>query len=117
MAVEFQHKRYIRIRLANSSLYTFTTTNDAQTKIAFKDCINLHSPIISYELADNNQTLVMTVEHESDANQMAWKAAWDTEYRENSWPWNGNDSTQTVEHFKTEWLHADGTVSATANLI
>jgi hypothetical protein len=116
MAVEFKHKRYIRIRLADSSLYTFTTTNDAQTKIAFKDCINLHSPIITYTLADSNQTMVMTVEHESVDNQVAWKEVWDAEYQ-NGWPWNGNDSTQTVEHFKTEWLNADGTVSATANLL
>ena len=117
MAVSFKHERYIRIRLADSSLYTFTSVNDAKTRIALKDCINLHSPILTYALADSNQTMVMTVEHESDANQVSWKAAWDAEWGQSSWPWSGNNSTQTVEHFKTKWLHADGTVSSTANLL
>lgn len=116
MAAEYKHKRYFRIRLADSSLYTFTSTSDANTKIDFKSAWTTSSPTKSEILADSDQTFVVTYEFNSEAEQTAFKTAIDGEWGESSQPWNGNDSSQTIEHFKTEWLHQDGTISATTNL-
>lgn len=117
MSVEYRHKRYIRIRLVDNSLYTFKSTDDATTKISFKDSWNTNDPIVTYDLEDSDRTLVMTIEHHSEDKQVAWKAAIDAEWGINAWPWNGNNSEQTIEHFKTEWLHADGSVSSTKILL
>lgn len=115
MAAQYKHKRYFRIRLADSSLYTFTSTSDANTKIDFKSAWTTSSPTKTEALADSDQTFVVTYEFGTDSDQTAFKTAIDGEWGANSTPWNGDDSSQTIEHFKTEWLNADGSVSATAN--
>jgi hypothetical protein len=115
MAVEYKHKRYFRIRLmADNSLYTFANTTDANNKIAFKDAWNTNTPNKTQLLENSNQTFVVTYEFDSNDKQMEFKSAVDATWSSGG-PFNGNDSTQKVEHFKTEWLYPDGTVSATTN--
>jgi|TARA_X000000950_G_C13577265_1_gene522038 hypothetical protein len=107
MALEWRHKRYLRVRLADSSLQTFSSVDDAKTKIGFNSYLTTNSPTITYELADSNTTLVATIEYDSQDNQDTAKTAID-----GNWPyWTGDDSTQTVEQFESEWLNQDGSVS------
>lgn len=134
MSIQYKHKRYFRIRsdMADSSqMVTFSSTADANTKIGFKACWNTSSPTVTEALEDSGTTLVKTYEFNSDSDQTAFKNAVDAEYGESSFPWNGTDmqpnldqSTEGgwskkdasyVEHFKTEWLHQDGSVSSTEN--
>ena len=116
----FVHKRYIRIRKSDSSLVTFTSTNDAITKTGPKSCYDTSSPTRSYVLADSNQTLVTTFEFNSLDEQTAFKNAVDAaiEAGGSHQPQNTTDEQMDegcwVEHFKTEWLHKDGSVSHTA---
>ena len=117
MASQWHHKRYFQIRKMDSSLITFDDTDDAVAQIAFASAWNTNSPTLTYALADSDKTLVMTIKHSSLDNQTGWKTAIDNLYQEDrsTWPWAGDDSTVTVEHFKTEWLHEDGSVSFTSN--
>lgn len=130
MSELYKHKRYYRIRrkvqpvwedtydVFTDLLISFSDTNDAQTKIGFKSCYTAGSPTTTYALADSNTTLVVTYEFDNATNQTAFKDAIDAEwgdYANGELPWNGDDSTQAPEHFKTEWLHKDGSVSNTTN--
>jgi len=115
MATEWRHKRHFRVRNVDDTLKTFTSAAEAVTTISFGSIYDTSSPTKTEELADSNQTLVVTYEFNTEAEQTAFKSAIDGQWSsgEESWPWNGNDSTQKIEHFKTEWLHKDGSVSAT----
>ena len=93
MAIEYRHKRYFRIRLADSSLYTFTGTSDANTKIDFKSAWTTSTPTKTEVLADSDQTFVVTFEFDSESDETAFKAAVDAEWGDNSKPWNGDDSS------------------------
>ena len=132
MANAFKHKRYFRVRLSDdSSLVTFSSTDDAQTKIGFKSVWNTSSPTKSYALEDSGQTLVVTYEFDNASDQTAFKNAVDALMDDSSTPWdnyeytitwtNKDTSTQDapaygwVEHFKTEWLKADGTTVDSTN--
>jgi len=117
MAQEYRHKRYFRIRLADSSLVTFSSTSDANTKISFKSEWTTNSPTTTDALEDSGQTLVKTFEFDSDSDQTGFKSTIDAIWADGVSPWNGDDSTQTVEHFKTEWIDEDGaSVGETINL-
>ncbi len=125
MANAFKHKRYFRVcGSTDSSAVTFSDTDDAVTKIGFRSEWNTSSPTITYALADGDKTLVATYEFDSNDEQSAWKTAVDSNWSASGdgtkhWntgtqPWTGDDSTQRVEHFKTEWLNEDGSVSSTS---
>jgi hypothetical protein len=103
------------VRAEDTSLKTFSSTADANTEIGFKPVYSTSSPTKTEALADSDQTLVVTYEFSSQADQDAFKSAIDGAWSDSSSPFTPVDGT--VEHFKTEWLHADGSVSATANLI
>ena len=61
MANEFKHKRYFRlINNEDSSKITFTSVEDAQTKIGFRDVWNTSSPTKTFALADADTTLIVT---------------------------------------------------------
>mgnify|MGYP001209796772 FL=1 len=115
MANAFKHKRYFRIREADSSLKTFTSTADANTKIGFTSAYSTSSPTKTEALADSDQTLVVTYEFDSESDQDAFKAAIDGAWDGSSSPFASGDGTYTIEHFKTEWLHQDGSISSTTN--
>ena len=126
MAAEYKHKRYYRLRAADVTgnedgkggvLKTFSSTSDANTKIGFTSVWNTSSPTKTEALADSDQTLVVTYEFGSLDDQDAFKAAIDAVYSGGSLPFSPADNTDFVEHFKTEWLHVDGSVSDTTNLI
>jgi len=117
MAAEYKHKRYFRVRGSDTSLKTFSSTSDANTKIGFEPIYSTSSPTKTEVLADSDQTFVVTYEFNTEAEQTAFKSAIDGVWGENSSPFSPADATDTVEHFKTEWLHADGSISATSNLI
>ena len=112
MAVEWKHKRYYRIRGGDSSLREYSNTNDFVTAIGFASAYTTNSPTITYELADSNKTLVQTIEHSSASNQTQWKDAVDALMDDSTTPWN--EYTGYAQHFKTEWLHKDGSVSSTS---
>ena len=112
MAAEYRHKRYFRVRGEDSTLTTFTDVANAKTLIGFKSAYTTSTPTVTESLADSDQTLVVTYEFNSEAEQTAFKSAVDAEWGESSTPFTGTG----VEHFKTEWLHQDGTISATTNL-
>ena len=116
MAAEWKHHRYFRLRGSDSSYKTFSSTADANTKIGFKSVYSTSSPSKAEELADSGQTLVVTYEFSSESDQTAFKSAIDGAWEDSSTPFDPADATDTVEHFKTEWLHADGSVSDTTNL-
>ena len=117
MAAEYKHKRYFRLRGSDSSIKTFSSTSDANTKIGFKSVYNTNSPTKTEALADSDQTLVVTFEFDSDSDRTAFKSAVDGAWEDSSTPFSPADASDTVEHFKTEWLHQDGSVSSTANLL
>ena len=117
MAAEWKHKRYFRVRGSDSTIKTFSSTADANTKIGFTSVYSTSTPTKTEALADSDQTLVVTYEFNTEAEQTAFKSAIDSAWDDSSSPFSPADVTDTVEHFKTEWLHADGSVSATTNLI
>jgi len=116
MAAEWKHKRYFRIRGSDSSLKAFSSTADANTKIGFTSVYSTSSPTKTEALADSDKTLCVTYEFDSADNQTAFKSAIDEAWASGSGPYNPAEASDTVEHFKTEWLHADGSVSDTSIL-
>ena len=116
MAAEWKHKRYFRVRGSDNSLITFSSTSDANTKIGFKSEWTTSSPTKTEALADGDQTLIVTYEFDSNSDQTAFKSAVDGTWGDSTSPFNPATDTDTVEHFKTEWLNADGSISATTNL-
>ena len=127
MSALYKHKRYFRLRGIDSSLKTFSSTADANTKIGFTSVWNTSSPTKTEALADSDQTLVVTYEFETEADQTAFKSAIDGAYTDSSLPSSLDDiyglknlyskvtATDVVEHFKTEWLHQDGSVGTIAS--
>jgi len=116
MAAQYKHKRYFRVRGSDSSLKTFSSTADANTKIGFLSVFNTSSPTKTEALADSGQTLIVTYEFDSESDQTAFKNAIDATFVDSTALFNPPTSGDVVEHFKTEWLHQDGSVSSTANL-
>jgi heme-degrading monooxygenase HmoA len=127
MSAQWKHKRYFRIRgYEDGSTYalkTFSSVEDAKTKIGFKSVYDTSSPTKTEALEDGNQTLVVTYEFASEPDQTAFKTALDGAYgtgTESDPSQLGHFtpavSTDKIEHFKTEWLHEDGTVSASIDL-
>tara|TARA_R110001592_G_scaffold333966_1_gene618076 strand:+ start:133 stop:528 length:396 start_codon:yes stop_codon:yes gene_type:complete len=130
MAAEYKHKRYFRLRAQDVTgdedtpglLKAFSSTGDANTKIGFTSIWDTSSPTKTLVLADSDKTLVVTYEFDSADDQTAFKSAIDTAFADAT----ADDmravtdpatDTDSVEHFKTEWLHKDGSVSSTSNLI
>ena len=116
MAAEWKHIRYFRLRGNDSSLKTFSSTADANTKLGFTSVWNTSSPTKTEALADSGQTLKVTYEFDSSSDQDAFKNAIDAVYSDSSLAFSPATATDTAEHYKTEWLHKDGSVSSTANL-
>ena len=125
MASEWKSRRYFKqYNHTTSSYVTFSDTTDAQTKIGFGECWNTNSPTKTYELADAGQTLVVTHEFASEADQTGFMSALAT-----AWPngtiFTGNTATGPAtgpytpvlegRRVKTEWLYPDGSVSSTTN--
>ena len=112
MAAEYRHHRYFRLRGADSSLTTFTSVANAQTLCNLNDTLyDTGNATRTYALADSDQGLKMTMEFATLADQDSFILA-----ATNAW----TDSTvmfaDGVEVYKHEWLHADGSISATNNL-
>jgi len=116
MAAEYRHKRYFRVRVSDSSLDTFSSTADANTKIGFTSVYSTSSPTKTEALADSGKTLVVTYEFNDESEQTAFKSAVDGAYSDSTSPFNPADGTDRAEHFKTEWLNKDGSISNTTNL-
>ena len=111
MAAEYKHKEYFQRRLEDSSLDTFTSVSDAQTKCSFHNTyLTDQSPTVTYALEDSDQTLVVTLEFDSSDKQEAWKTAV-TNLTESSTAWCAGD----IEWKKIEWLTKDGSVGSTTS--
>ena len=109
MSSDCRHKRYFRVRGADSTLTTFTDVANANTLIGFKSAYSTSTPTKTEYLDDSDQTLVVTFEFNSQDEQTAFKAAVDAAW-DGSTPFTGTG----VEHFKTEWLNNVGEVGSTA---
>ena len=117
MANAYKHKKYFRLRGSDSSLVTFSSTSDAKTKIGFTSAFDTSTPTKTEALADTDTTLVVTYEFDTDDEQTAFQTAFDAAWANSPHsPFNPADATDTVEHFKTEWLNKDGSLSNTTNL-
>jgi len=132
MAGQYQHKRYFKQYNYDTSSYeTFSSVEDAQTKLVFGSCFDAGSPTKSYSLEDSGQTLVVKYQFNSDAEQTTFKDTVDTAWASGT-ALNGNTATKNplrignpdwesvtppmVEvlkcfHVKTEWLNSDDTVA------
>ena len=111
MAVEYKHKEYFK-RNPGYSTDSFTDVENAKTRCAFHSTwLTNSSPTITYALEDSNKTLVATLEFADSAKQEAWKTAV-TSLFDGGTEWVADG----IKLFKIEWLHADGSVSATTNL-
>jgi hypothetical protein len=135
MADEFKHKRYYRAKHADDSLATFADTDDAIAKMAFKAAHDGNSVTATYALEDTNTTLVVTNEFANSTDQDNWKTAvdalWvdgvsdphkadhvdtaDANNAQLSKLYNASVIAARPEHFKTEYLHKNGSVSSTWN--
>ena len=126
MAAEFKHKRYFAIysrsdwenNISESTWErkTFTGTA-AQAHAEFTwhaSCWSAGSPTVTYALEDSNTVLVVTYEFGSEADQNTFKTAVDARYADGTAITGPASDNQYFGHHKTEWLHSDGTVSATA---
>ncbi len=114
MANAYRHKRYFRLRNDDSSLATFTDVDNAKTKIGFRSAFDTSSPTTTFALADSDTTLIVTYEFDNQEDQDAFKAAVDTLMEHSDTPWDEDPATSWTEHFKTEWLHQDGSISNTS---
>ena len=111
MANAYRHHRYFRLRDKGDSLHTFTSEDDAKTKCALNDTLyNTGNPVRTYELVDSNQGLKMTIEFDTEADQVSFiKAA------SSAWTDGTVMFANGIEVYKHEWLHEDGSVSSTTN--
>jgi hypothetical protein len=117
MSLLYRHKRYFRVRLASdNSLYVFTNENDANNKIEFNPAFTTNAPKKIEVLENSNRTFIVTYEFNSHDEQMEFKSAIGAAC-DRGGQFGGTNNLYKVEHFKTEWLHADGTVGSTANLL
>jgi hypothetical protein len=109
MANEYRIKQYFQHTGDDSVLVTFTSTDDAKAKIGLTAThTTTGSPTVTYALADSNQTLVVTYEFASESDQTTWYASM------GSTVWY-NPPAGTVDYIKVEWLHQDGSVSASTS--
>ena len=112
MAGRNWHHRYFRLRNADSSLQTFTSVANAQTLCNLNDTLyNTGNATRTYALADGDQGLKMTMEFATPADQDSFILA-----ATNAWTDGTVMFADGVECYKHEWLHQDGSISATANL-
>jgi len=105
MAEAFRHKRYFKLVQAdNSSLVSFSSTADANTKIGFSSAWNTSSPTKTETLEDSNFTLVVQYEFNTLDEENAFITAVDIDE-----PYSPADSNHTAQCFKHIWYDEDGT--------
>lgn len=109
MANAYRVKQYLQHLGEDSSLSTFTDVEDAKIKIGLSSSHTgtNGNPTTSYALSNGNQTLVVTYEFASEDDQNTW-------YDAMTGTWYV-PSVGSVNYIKVEWLHEDGTISATTN--
>ena len=124
MAAQYKHKRYFQQiikeggdaardeRDASSEVpNTFSgTAQEAWESLGMPAVWDTSSPTKSYALEDSNKTIVVTFEFADEAGQTAFKSAIDSAY-------SGSTAfpNKMIKHTKTDWLHEDDSVSATAS--
>ena len=105
MADAFKHKRYFKLVQADfSSLVSFSSTADANTKIGFTSAWNTSSPTKTETLEDSNFTLVVEYEFETLDEENAFITAVDIDAQ-----YSPADSNHTAKCFKHIWYDEDGT--------
>ena len=105
MANAFKHKRYFKLVQQDfSTLVSFSSTADANTKIGFKSVFNTSSPTKTETLEDSNFTLVVEYEFNTLEEENAFRTAVDI-----AEPFTPADNTHMVHCFKHIWYDEDGT--------
>jgi len=108
MADAFKHKRYFRLSEADgSTLVSFSSTSDANTKIGFAGVWSTSSPTKVETLEDSNFTLVVQYEFDSLEEENAFITAVDINNQ-----YSPADSNHIVQCFKHVWFDADGTTES-----
>lgn len=98
-------------------MQVFDSIDDARTRIGFTDVWKTSSPTLIETLLDDKQTFVVSFEFDSEKEQVDFKQAIDEMFHNNPQHFKPKDPTDTVEHFKTEWLHKDGSLSHKTDFI
>lgn len=113
MANAWRVKQYYRGRGSDSSLVTFSSVDDAKTKIGLKNAhLTTGSPTVTYALEDSGQSLVVTFEFEGEANQTSWYNSMAAD----SLTWcNPSSGWGSVEYYRADWLNQDGSISSKKN--
>lgn len=92
MADAYKHQRHFQVLDGDENKITFSSTDDANTKIGFKSVWDTGSPTKSYQLQDSNQTLVVTYEFASESDQTSFKTAVDNTWSTGlPWKWEDRD--------------------------
>ena len=128
MADAWRHKEHYQLRTwaadfdgtvenpADGSLTTFSSTDDAVSKIGFHSVYDGYSVQKSYALADSDQTLVVTYEFGSKNDQEAFTSAIGTQWDSGA-PFGAatgySAGGKEVRHTKSEYLDRDGSVVTT----
>lgn len=98
-------------------LQLFNSIDDARSRIGFTDVWKTSSPTLIETLLDDKQTFVVSFEFNSEKDQLDFKQAIDEMFHGNPQHFKPKDPTDVVEHFKTEWLHKDGSLSHKTDFI
>ena len=111
MADAFKHKRYFRLSEADgSTLVSFSSTSDANTKIGFAEVWSTSSPTKVETLEDSNFTLVVQYEFDSLDQENAFSTAVDIDNQ-----YSPADSNHIVQCFKHVWFGEDGTTEVSTS--
>lgn len=91
MAQNWKHKKYFKLYNHLTSTYTtFSSVEDAKTKIGFGACWDAGSPTKTYALGDSDSTLVVTFTFNSEADQSTHKTAVDSAFTDVYTMFTGN---------------------------
>ena len=116
MANAYKHSRHFKVITdSDRSCVTFSSIDNANSYIIFTDVFNTSSPIKTYTLDDGNTTLAVTYEFDTADKETAFKSAIDNFWKNNSSPFIGAADNHFVDHCKTVWYNADGSVSASTD--
>lgn len=115
MAIEFTHHERFKRRLADGSMYKFTSVADAQSKCAFHDTfLTSNDPSVTYALEDSSETFKVTLEFDSSAAQQAWWLAVSDlhkngiSYCTSDIKWQGAEKPDTLQQFVRGQIPGDG---------
>lgn len=112
MAQNFKHKKYFKQFNNTTSTYTtFSSVDDAKTKLGFGACWDAGSPSRTYALEDSGSTLVVTFTFDSKENQDTHQSSVDSAFSDVNAMFTGNTQQRNPAIDTTpDWESLDKTV-------